>query len=121
MFEAKLFRLFEVFRNYDSKKDLMKKYGRWTGFKTSKKDSRGLFRQGLYTFMKTCRIFQLMSFDSFTTNKTLLQNLFSWFCLVNRYQNKRFQGSILEMKRSQKSVLTKNLSKMITKICWIDF
>ena len=90
----------------------MKKYGRWTCFKTSKKDSRGpLNRQGLYTITKTCRIFQLMSFDSFTTNKTLLQNLFSWFCLVNRYKNKRFQGSILEIKRSQKSVLTKKSLK----------
>ena len=100
----------------------MKKYGRWTGFETSKKDSkRTLNRQGLYTITKTCRIFQLMSFEFFSTNKKTSAKPFSCFCLVNRYQNKRFQGSILEMKRSQKSVLTKNLSKMITKICWIDF
>ena len=42
MFETKLFQSFETFRNYDSKKGSMKKYGRWTGFETSKKDSRGL-------------------------------------------------------------------------------
>ena len=49
--------------------------------------------------MKSCRIFQLLYFDFFLTNETLLQNLNSSFYFRNYEINQSFQRKIFRLKR----------------------